>query len=891
MKVWEFNVKFNKKPSEENMKILSKAIIDKGNACDLVTVYIEFNKPKYIQLKYIEDFNYQCLLTKFSNATEYDNFDQPMIIFLSVTYVKPLGNEALQSFTSDSIKYCSPCGKYQPIKHECFIEPTQMDLRFIFYDLEIVLKNGVEEMETEGKKVFRCEPSLCVAQEVCSICIPSIDDKELPHKCSYCKKDAYVFTHNPVSQLLDLSFKTKNRKYKTICLTNNAENFGAQFIQNYIMCNIETKYNFKVHFSKGILAIHFQDKDVIFLDASKFLGKSSVFKLNKDYDLGPSVITFPLLFTKFENQNSSGKSKLPSLKDYHLDYMEPEERKSFEEWYNMRKEDEDLINFEQELIEQCKKKVKILKESCLIFRKIFKEAADLDPFNKHFTLAQACLAAFRKKFLKKKSTISVIPLIGYSDSDEPNKKASLNPQDAFFRGRNENIVNIYDAKENQKIKYLDFISCYPYICKRKKFPVGHPKVTVGIENCKKIDISNVEGLIKCEVEPPNNLYFPVLPIRINDEVFYPLCRKCCEDKLQIGCPHDKIEDRKLSGTWVSDELKKAKELGYKIIQVSEIWQYNTEEYFIDESMQVKHGILSEYIDKFFIQKTYGSGFPSDCKNDDDKKRYVQKLENAEGITLDIKKIKKNVGLEKASKSCLNILWGKLCQKDFPKTEILRDRQQFDEIFKKIKNEGGTIDNILPIKKDTVYLKWTNKSPNAFSRSPSNSVIGAYITAQGRLKLYEHLEKLDERVLYYDTDSIIYVCNEGVEEYNPPTGDLLGDLRDELKTGDYITSFISLRPQVYAYKTNKDKNEEDPKCKIRSVPKNDVNKKIVNYNSLRKLINGEIVKLEPKTQIIKPDRYHNVSIRLETRIITSRRTDKRRFVHGLDKSYPYGYKCT
>ena len=38
---------------------------------------------------------------------------------------------------------------------------------------------------------------------------------------------------------------------------------------------------------------------------------------------------------------------------------------------------------------------------------------------------------------------------------------------------------------------------------------------------------------------------------------------------------------------------------------------------------------------------------------------------------------------------------------------------------------------------------------------TNAVIAAYTTAQARLKLYSYIEELQDRVLYMDTDSIIY----------------------------------------------------------------------------------------------------------------------------------------
>ena len=113
----------------------------------------------------------------------------------------------------------------------------------------------------------------------------------------------------------------------------------------------------------------------------------------------------------------------------------------------------------------------------------------------------------------------------------------LNPRNAFFGGRTDNTAKVYDVQDNKKIKYIDVRSLYPYICKRGKYPVGHPKVYVGEEECLKFvgninNIDKVDDLIKCEILPPRNLYHPVLPVKMYGKLIFPLCRKCVENKVQ-----------------------------------------------------------------------------------------------------------------------------------------------------------------------------------------------------------------------------------------------------------------------------------------------------------------------------------------------------------------------
>ena len=70
---------------------------------------------------------------------------------------------------------------------------------------------------------------------------------------------------------------------------------------------------------------------------------------------------------------------------------------------------------------------------------------------------------------------------------------------------------------------------------------------------------------------------------------------------------------------------------------------------------------------------------------------------------------------------------------------------------------------------------------------TNVVIAAFTTAYARLQLYDELDMLQERVLYYDTDSVIYLSQPGQPE--PRLGNYIGDFTDELG-GEHITVFAS-----------------------------------------------------------------------------------------------------
>jgi len=60
------------------------------------------------------------------------------------------------------------------------------------------------------------------------------------------------------------------------------------------------------------------------------------------------------------------------------------------------------------------------------------------------------------------------------------------------------------------------------------------------------------------------------------------------------------------------------------------------------------------------------------------------------------------------------------------------------------------------------------------------------------------EALGERVLYFDTDSVIYL--EAPGKLSPPLGDYLGGFTSELNEDDCIVEFVSGSSKNYGYKT-------------------------------------------------------------------------------------------
>ncbi|XP_070548905.1 uncharacterized protein [Ptychodera flava] len=155
----------------------------------------------------------------------------------------------------------------------------------------------------------------------------------------------------------------------------------------------------------------------------------------------------------------------------------------------------------------------------------------------------------------------------------------LHPRDAFFGGRTNATTLYHECVDDEEIHYVDFTSLYPYVNKYCKYPIKHPVVRT--KNIV-LPVQLYFGLAKCRVLPPRKLYFPVLPLRVEKKLMFPLCRSCADHKQQSPCEHND-EQRSFVGTWTTPELAKAVEKGYKIVKVFEVWHYREREVYNRES--------------------------------------------------------------------------------------------------------------------------------------------------------------------------------------------------------------------------------------------------------------------------------------------------------------------
>ena len=125
---------------------------------------------------------------------------------------------------------------------------------------------------------------------------------------------------------------------------------------------------------------------------------------------------------------------------------------------------------------------------------------------------------------------------------------------------------------------------------------------------------------------------------------------CAETENQSICNHS-VGDLPLTGTWVSVVLQNAVHIGYTLLMVYEVWQYDTITKY--DPSTGDYGLFTQYMKTFMKIKMEASGYPSQCDTDQEKINYIERVRVLEGITLCPDDISFNAGRRIVAKLCLN----------------------------------------------------------------------------------------------------------------------------------------------------------------------------------------------------------------------------------------------
>jgi hypothetical protein len=174
----------------------------------------------------------------------------------------------------------------------------------------------------------------------------------------------------------------------------------------------------------------------------------------------------------------------------------------------------------------------------------------------------------------------------------------------------------------------------------------------------------------------------------------------------------------------------------------------------------------------------------------------------------------------------NSQWGYLAMNNNKVSyKIINDAGEW---FKLLENDQYKIHDVKFFNEDTIQVFYSHNKDQFEGGVKTNVAVAAFVTAQARLHLYKELEKIDKRVLYCDTDSIIYVSRP--EEYEPVLGNYLGQFTNEIDDG-YIDEFVSAGPKNYAYKLSTGKTH----CTIKGFTQNHLTSLKLNYDTIKDIV--------------------------------------------------------
>jgi hypothetical protein len=440
----------------------------------------------------------------------------------------------------------------------------------------------------------------------------------------------------------------------------------------------------------------------------------------------------------------------------------------------------------------------------------------------------------------------------------------------FFGGRTGPLKLFHEAKSGEKISYYDVRSLYPFINSISPIPIGIPKVRILNEDVNWTMAAHNPfplSIIKCFVVPPRRIDVPILPVKLDDRLLFPLCIKCAKQfptgavNGNYNCTHSDLE-RGWVSTCASIELNAALDEGYTVTKIFRVLEY-------EESSDK---IFRSYMSEFMAQKIHATGFDEGINGDPDAEdQFVHECQEIFGITIDKSKMVPNKGKRALAKLALNNLWGRFSLNNFGLTQchITDNPEELGEYLDDKTIEVVSLDELST---EVVLISYIKKKDWVEEHACSNVIISLWTTGAARLHLLKAMQNVVRTpgctLLYTDTDSLIYAHPEHT---NPlKTGPHLGQLSDEYPH-HHILEFCSGGAKQYGLKLrNKDMPNDDFNyvLKVRGMTLNYdvINKQGLRYETFKQKVlkYAKTGKVDP-IQIIYPH-FLRPSI-TKTRIVT------------------------
>ena len=127
----------------------------------------------------------------------------------------------------------------------------------------------------------------------------------------------------------------------------------------------------------------------------------------------------------------------------------------------------------------------------------------------------------------------------------------------------------------------------------------------------------------------------------------------------------------------------------------------------------------------------------------------------------LEKIEPNPGMRAIAKLYLNSLWRKFGQRNnMRQTKFVTKVAEF---YKILLDDTLEVQNLVFLNDEMVEVSYIQKDAFVNNSFDTNIFIASFTTSSARLMLYDKLDYLGDQVLYFDTESIVFIDRRGANK--------------------------------------------------------------------------------------------------------------------------------
>ena len=193
------------------------------------------------------------------------------------------------------------------------------------------------------------------------------------------------------------------------------------------------------------------------------------------------------------------------------------------------------------------------------------------------------------------------------------------------------------------------------------------------------------------------------------------------------------------------EVLEAVKFGYQIKETFEVWHWNKSKVY--DLITKTGGLFTEYVNTFLKAKQEASGYPDNVKSEMEKDKYIFDNYDKEGIKLDKSQIEKNPGLRNVMKIMLNNNW---CRFGMKSNRVQHKViSTVDDWYNLINVDQYEVQSIDLSHESVIHVFDSVKENQHQGCNETNVPIAAFVTCHARLKLFQELNRLGSKVLYFE----------------------------------------------------------------------------------------------------------------------------------------------